>query len=176
MAIILDRTVLPDIIEAQKRLGLNQEALGKLVGVSRKTVSRWFGGGSDPSPQAALTMIRALHPAHRDVAARLAKHLSTTLDALGLPAPAPPPKAASLPLPPPLASPPPRPFPPAHLVVESVVCAAADAQGLAPSAVRPLVQAAFARARGLGVTIAEVDDALSGKAEAKEGKAAKKKE
>jgi DNA-binding XRE family transcriptional regulator len=174
MAIILDRTVLPDIIEAQKRLGLNQEALGRLVGVSRKTVSRWFGGGSDPSPQAALTLIRVLNPAHRDVAARLAKHLSTTLDALGLPAPAPPPKPAPLPQPP--ASPPPRPFPPAHLVVESVVCAAADAQGLAPSAVRPLVQAAFARARGLGVTVAEVDDALSGKAEAKEGKAAKKKE
>jgi hypothetical protein len=66
-----------------------------------------------------------------------------------------------------------RPYPPTRLVIDSVVCAAAEALGTPPAAVRPVVQAAFARARGLGVSVDEVDDALSGKPTAVEPAQAK---
>lgn len=46
-------------------------------------------------------------------------------------------------------------------MVESIVCAAAETMQTTPSAVRDVLRTAFARARGLGMTIEEVDDALS---------------
>jgi hypothetical protein len=61
------------------------------------------------------------------------------------PRPKPPPSLAAA-QPPPLAAPPALPPIPAAVLVESVVCSAADAMALAPQAVRPALLAAFARA------------------------------
>ena len=46
------------------------------------------------------------------------------------------------------------------LMVESVVCAAAEAQGVLPAEVRSVLRAAFQRARAMSLTVEEVDDAL----------------
>jgi len=66
-----------------------------------------------------------------------------------LPAPALPPAP---PLPPPI---------PPGVLVDSVVCAAAEAMSLSPQALRPAVLAAFARARDAGLTLDAVVDALA---------------
>ena len=161
MPLLIDRTILPVLSEAQNRLGLTQDQLGDLAGVSRRTVLRWYTNRATPSSIHVTPIISALHPQHRDVATKLAQHLGTTLAALGLVVPENPKSAPPPPAPPP--PPPVRPLPPTHLLVDSIVCAAAEALGTTPTAVRPVVQAAFARARGLGVTVHEVDDALSGK-------------
>jgi hypothetical protein len=161
----IDRTILPVVAEAQRRLGLTQDTLAALAGVSRRTVSRWYANRALPAPHNVTPIIGALHPQQRDLAAKLADHLGQTLAALGFAPPeqphkAPPPPAPAPPSPPP---PPGRAFPPPGLLIDSIVCAAAEALDTTPAAVRPIVRAAFARARGLGVSVDEVDDALSPK-------------
>jgi len=66
------------------------------------------------------------------------------------PPPAPPPEVVVAPLPP---EPPPL---PAHVLVDSVVCAAAEVMAVAPQTLRPLLLAAFARAHEARLTAAEV--------------------
>jgi hypothetical protein len=49
---------------------------------------------------------------------------------------------------------------PPHLV-DTVVCAAAEALGVPPPAVRPALLAAFQRAREVGLTTEDVEQAIS---------------
>jgi hypothetical protein len=77
------------------------------------------------------------------------------LEGLGIAKPAPPVVAAPAPVVPV------RPFPPTRLVVESVVCAATEVMQASPVAVHGVLRAAFARARGLGRTVEEMDEALT---------------
>jgi hypothetical protein len=80
-----------------------------------------------------------------------------TLESLGIVTPAPAPVV--VPPPPPPAPPPPL---PTALVVEAVVCAAADALQAPPSAVRGALLAAFCRARELRLSVNDVESALAG--------------
>jgi transcriptional regulator with XRE-family HTH domain len=41
---------------ARRRSGLNQEALGKLLGVSRQVISKWENGGSVPRSNELLLL------------------------------------------------------------------------------------------------------------------------
>jgi hypothetical protein len=87
-------------------------------------------------------------------AAEIAIGADTTLEALGIVRPPPP------------AAPPPLPAPPQPAlgsVVDSIVCAAAEAVDLSPGAIRPALVAAFARARELGLGVEAVEGALAGK-------------
>ncbi|MGD0524991.1 MAG: helix-turn-helix transcriptional regulator [Polyangiaceae bacterium] len=148
------------VVRAQMALGLGQGELADKLETSRRTVTRWIARESVPSTGQLQTLARLVHPVNPAVAAELATHGGTTLVALGLErlapsAEAPAPSTTTAP------SPPPRPFPPARLMVESIVCAAAEAMGVVPSGVRGVLRAAFARARALGLTTEEVDDALS---------------
>src|SRR4029077_16663730 len=70
---------------------------------------------------------------------------------------------------PPSPPPPPRPPPPApppppdpRYIVDTVVCAAAEAIQLMPEAIRPALRAAFRRARLAGLSVQDVDKALHG--------------
>ncbi len=139
---------------SQLELGMSQGDLGKLLGVSRRTISRWvssFPGVTEPQVH---TLVRAVHPRNPVLAAELAAHVGQTLVGLGVvPPPAP---AAPAPAPPP----PPRPLPPIPLLVESVVCAAADALETKPAAVRDALTAAFVRAQKMGLSVEEVVRAL----------------
>ncbi len=136
---------LPILARAQLVLGVNQEGLGSIAGVSRRTVQRWYARASSPSQSDLGAIAAALFPVDRALAAELATAAGTSLEALGLverPPPAtPPPLAAS------------------HLV-DSVVCVAADACGLTPGAVRGAVLAAFVRARELRMTVEDVESGL----------------
>ena len=152
-----DRDATALVIEAQRVLGHTQEQLGKMLGLSRRTVSRWGNHTSGPTPEHLHALARAVHPLDPALAAKLARAGGETLERLGIARPAP---AAAPPVTAAVAAAP-RPFPPTRLVVESVVCAAAETMQASPSAVRGVLRAAFTRARGLGLTVEEMDDALA---------------
>ncbi len=112
----------------------------------------------------------AVFPHDASLAAQLASEAGTTLEGLGLvtpPAPLPPaPPTPSPPAPVVVPGPPPRAFPPIALMVDSIVLASIDAAATlgatgAREAVPTLLRAAFSRARGLGLTTEEIDEALS---------------
>ena len=144
-------------------LGLTQGGLADLLGISRRTVSRWDAGERDPSNEQLHQIARAIFPRDGELAAGLAAEGGTTLEGLGLvPRPAPPPPAP--PAPP---TPPARAFPPVGLMIDSILLSAIEAaEGQRASlrerdAIREVLRAAFARARALGLTLDEVDEALS---------------
>ncbi len=109
--------------------------LAKLLGCSRRTVQRNSRTEGLSRDEHYLRLIRAWHPRNPDLARQLAAARGTTLEALGLAPPAPPPDTTG----------------PLH--ADSVVYAAADVLQLPPSAVRPAVAAAFAKAREHGATV-----------------------
>jgi hypothetical protein len=87
-----------------------------------------------------------VYPRDPDLAARLAASQLATLEQFGI---APPPTAAA---------------PPGQAAerrdIDSLLCAAADAMNGPPRAVRPIVTAAFVRARDMGLTVEAVAAAL----------------
>jgi hypothetical protein len=100
-----------------------------------------------------------VYPRNAELAQSIAEACSETLESLGIVAP-PPPAVA-----PPLAPPPPPLAP--QFVADLVVCAAADAIGAAPATARTALLAAFRRAREMGLTVAEVEKALTAQAATK---------
>jgi hypothetical protein len=155
MVYIPDENLLPLIVQAQKVLAFDNQDLAKLVKLSPRTITRWWSNESSPSGDHVLAILRAVHPKDATVSAQLATQLGHTLETLGVvvrPPPAPP-------APPPPPPPPPRPA--SDRLVEAVVCAAAEALESTPAAVRPVLRAAFARARKLRMTVEEIDEALS---------------
>ncbi|HEY3820796.1 MAG TPA: antitoxin Xre-like helix-turn-helix domain-containing protein [Polyangiaceae bacterium] len=149
------------LVRAQQVLGFQQGELADLLGVSRRTVQRIGGRDGTVHAQYMHVLARAVHAKDPELAAALASEGGKTLETLGLVSPAVAPPAA-----PPVhavtpEAPPARPLPPTRLMVESIVCAAAETMQTPPAAVRDVLRAAFARARGLGLTVEEVDEALS---------------
>ena len=139
------------VTRAQLLLGMTHRAFGEALGASERTAARWVRRVSPLSVPQLCTLARLVYPRDPELAETLAAAASETLESLGIVTsapPAPPPAA----LPPPLAP---------HLVADLVVCAAADALGAAPSAARGALLAAFARARELGLSVAEVEAALA---------------
>lgn len=116
-----------------------------MLGSSRRTVQRWDAGRGTPDGPQLAKLAAAVFPHDSDLAQKLAHAAGTTLDGLGL---VPPASSAS------------RVAKPNHLV-DSVVCAAAEALATVPSAVRPVLLAAFRRAREVGVTVEDVERAMS---------------
>jgi DNA-binding XRE family transcriptional regulator len=150
---------------ARLALGSTQKDMADLLGVSTRTASRWEGGDSYPSLTHITKVARAVHPKDARLAESLAAEAGTTLEALGLVARPPPPAPAPPPAPP---VPPPRAFPPIALVIDSVLLAAFDAASKHDdSALRErevivdILRAAVSRARGLGLTLDEIDGALN---------------
>jgi transcriptional regulator with XRE-family HTH domain len=150
------------VVRMRMALGLTQKELGERFGASMRTAARWEGGNSQPSLEQIQEMARAVHEKDAALAAALAAESGTTLEGLGLVT-----RARTEPLVP--AGPPPRPFPPIALMVDSVVLAALDA--VAAHAETPLREraaiidvlgASVGRAKGLGLTIDELDGALAG--------------
>jgi transcriptional regulator with XRE-family HTH domain len=124
--------------EARRRMHVNQRQFAEAVGSSLRTVQRWETSRSSPVPAAIHRVADAVRPHDASLAAEL--------DALS-PRPAPP---ASLVTPP--ASPERPPLTDA-ILLDALVCAAAEAMGLAPQTLRPALLAAFTRAKATGLTI-----------------------
>jgi len=147
---------------ARETLHLNQLGLAELVGSSLRTVQRWETRRGQPSISVMQVLADAVRPHDPDLASQID---------VWAPRPAPPappvlpPAAVEIAappvLPPPLPPPPPVPPIPQAVLVDSVVCAAAEAMTLSPQAVRPAVLAAFARARDAALTVEAVVGALA---------------
>jgi DNA-binding XRE family transcriptional regulator len=141
------------LVRAQVALRTTQQELAQRLGASRRTATRWAARQSSPSPEQMRELARLAYAAgDTALAADIATTCGETMVGLGLVAASAPIEGVA-----PVA-PPPRPSP---LVVDAVVCAAADEAALTPSAVRGILRAAFARAVALGLTAEEVADALS---------------
>lgn len=143
-----NRPTHPLLLRSQEALAMSQRQIGEALGVSQRTVSRWYARGPGLTIAQLHTLARLVHPRDPDLAADLAAAASETLESLGIVAP--------------------KEVVPSHLVVDSVVCAAADSLGVAPGPVRHALHAAFKRARALGLRMEDVEAALapSGKPDA----------
>jgi hypothetical protein len=139
--------MLPVYVHAMHALGLNHDDTARLFGVSRRSSQRWASNGAPLSPHHAE--LRARHVARIDhaLAAELAASVGKTPEAFGIPSPAPTATAR-------------LDIDPTH-ILDSVVCAAADAASMLPSAVRPALLAAIRRARQLGFTLEAVEAGLA---------------
>ncbi len=136
------------VIEARRHLAVSQGKLGTMLGSSARTGQRWERGGMPPAPQQLHQLAALVHPFDPELAARIATAGGSTLAELGIALPPAPAPGAGMPNP--------------TLMVDSVVCAAADAMQLVPEAVRPALRAAFRRARLAGLSVEAVDAALHG--------------
>ena len=131
------------LIECRMALDLTQEAFGDILGRTKRTVQRWEDRGTMLLPSEVVALAKALSWLRPDLAAQIASSADSTLDQLGIvPHAAVTTSAASDP-------------------IDSVVRAAAEAMSAAPDAIRPAVEAAFARAHELGLDVRTVVDRLS---------------
>jgi DNA-binding transcriptional regulator YiaG len=157
----MTKPLIPMLIEARRHLDLSQGELGMKLGYSRRTGQRWERGGSPPGPEELHILAALVHPHSAELSADLAGAGGTTLEALGI---VPPPLPTSAPAPPAdgasPAPPPPVSLPDPIHIVDTVVCAAAEAIQIMPGAIRPALRAAFRRARLAGLSVEDVDAAL----------------
>jgi transcriptional regulator with XRE-family HTH domain len=130
---------------ARQALGVTQQGLGDVLHVSKRTVVRYQAGASVPSAFQLHPLARAVYARDPELASEIAEAAGTSLTRLGIAPPEPPPA---------------RPQPSVRDLVDSVVCAAAEAIAATPQAVRPALLAAFDRAASVGLTVDEVRDAL----------------
>jgi|HubBroStandDraft_1064217.scaffolds.fasta_scaffold64436_1 hypothetical protein len=136
---------------ASRALGTNQRGLAELLGLSRRTISRWVRAGNALATPAHIdTLARAVHAHDPALAARIVAVRGATLVDAGIV----PPEPAPAPLPPP-------PAPPAPYLVDVVVCAAAEALDVSPRVVRSALLAAFQRARAVGLDVAALESSLA---------------
>jgi DNA-binding XRE family transcriptional regulator len=149
--LLLHRDARALISLARSCLGMSQEQFGIALGASKRTATRWDSGRANPSIGQVRELAALVYPRDPSLAAELAVAAGTTLESLGIVAPAPPAPA-------PPALPPP---PPPRLVVQAVVCAAADALQVPPSTVRAALLAAFRTAHELRFTVEDVEKALA---------------
>ncbi len=148
-----DRSVARLVDRASALMSAKQPGVPRLFDTSKRTLQRWQSGEYRPLASQLGHVARVVHPVDAGLAAQIAEAGGQTLVSLGLEAPPPVPPA---PLPP----------MPRHLIVDAVVCAAADSTDAAPSAVRATLLAAFRRARELGLSTEEVERALEESAKA----------
>jgi hypothetical protein len=136
----LRRPLLPLVyltVRSRELLHLNQQMFADHVGSSLRTVQRWEAKRGAPPRDVILWMADAVRSIDPEIAAHLDVYAPR-------PMPPPPPEPAKPIEAPPPPAPPPPPLP-QHVLVDSVVCAAAEAMGVTPQAIRPAVLAAFAR-------------------------------
>jgi hypothetical protein len=135
------------VVRAGLALRLSQGELGTLLGVSRRTISRWTGGGARLIKDQGEALARALHPVDVALARKAAEAGGSSLVALGLD-PAVVAQSAKEAL--------------AANVrrVRTVLYEAADAIDASPRAVRPALLAAFRAASAEGLSLAEATAAL----------------
>jgi transcriptional regulator with XRE-family HTH domain len=143
--------------QAGLTLAMSHGQLAKLLGVSRRSVSRWIAEGTWISVRHAKALAEAVHAGNRPLAARFAGLAGKSLVELGLEAP-----AAAAPVAPAPTSPDARTpkSPDATKLLDAVVCAAAEAMDASPRAVRPALLAAVKCAREVGLTLEAMDAML----------------
>ena len=154
------------LVLSREALHLNQQELSALVGSSLRTVQRWENSRAHPSHWHIHRLTDAMASVDPQIAAELDELAPRpkpppppVVEPPPQPEPPPPPPPATPPPPPP--EPPPPPRIPDEVLVDAVVCAAAEAMSLVPQAVRPAILAAFTRARDARLTPEAVVAVLS---------------
>ncbi len=140
------------LVRAGMALRLSQGEIGTLLGVSRRTISRWTGSGAALIKDQGQALARALHPVDVALARKAAEAGGSSLAALGLD-PAVVAQGAKEAL--------------AANVrrVRTVLYEAADAIDASPRAVRPALLAAFRAASAEGLSLADATAALEAMAQ-----------
>jgi hypothetical protein len=153
------------LIEARWALDIpSQGAMGTFLGSSRRSGQRWERGEAHPTGPQVQQLARLVYPKNASLAAEIAAAAGTTVEALGL-VPRPPPPPPPVPVAP-VVAPAPT-VASASVQVDSLVLSAAEALDASPRVVRPVLYAAFARARQLALTVEVVEETLRPKPEAK---------
>ena len=129
---------------------LSQPGLAELLGSSTRTVQRWETDRATPLPTHVYALADAVRGRDPGLADELEAWAETQQPRVVLP-----PALVEAPRPAPA---PARSNVPSLVLVDSLVCAAAEALSMAPQAVRPAIIAAFQRARFAGLS---VDDVLA---------------
>ncbi len=157
---------IPLLMQASRALGLTHKGMADVCNTSMRTAQRWAAGRAHPSPAQVLLLAGAVLPKDPELAEALAREAGTSLVAAGLVSPPAPAAAAAT------HGPAARPFPPVTLMVDSILHAATQSAGThaadptSHQAILEITRSAFARARGLGLSVEEVHDALAAVASA----------
>jgi len=142
-----DRSLIGALLaETCVTLGMTHGALGKMLGMSRRTVSRWAREGTVLSRNNLVTLARAVHRRDRRLAGEFAAQAGETLVSFGLEVPV-------VQVPAPIGAP--------GKLLDAVVCAAAEALDASPRKVRPALLAALRCAREAGLTMEQMETMLS---------------
>jgi transcriptional regulator with XRE-family HTH domain len=150
-----NRPTAPLVVRAQTVLRMTHRQFGEALGASERTSARWARGSSSVSVEQLCALAKLVYPRDPELAGTLAEASSETLESLGIVATALAVPASSESAPAPRLAP--------RFVADLVVCAAADVLGVAPRSARAALLAAFSRAREMGLSVAEVEEALAGR-------------
>ncbi len=121
----------------------SQGELGVLLGSSKSTGQRWERREAFPLPEQLHQLAALVFPRDAQLAAEIAAASGSTLEKLGVT-----PTAAAA-------------APDQIHIVDTVVCAAAEAMQVVPDAIRPALRAAFRRARQAQLSLETIDEALN---------------
>jgi hypothetical protein len=133
------------LYEAQRALSTSQQGVGRVMGLSRRTIVRWVRHGQPTFTQGqAASLARAVHPHDPALAERIAAAGWTSLAALGIVTPNAK-RADAV----------------ARARFDAVVCAAAEVLDASPRAVRPALLAAVRRAADVGLTLTDLEAGLA---------------
>jgi transcriptional regulator with XRE-family HTH domain len=140
------------VVLARRAIGVSQTEFADLIGSSKRTIIRWGTGVTLPVEAELKVIARVVHPYDNALASEIASEAGETLASLGLESATPPSQ--------PVEEASARPVPSPRDLVDSIVCAAAEAASCTPQAIRPALVAAFDRAERVGLDVAEVRAAL----------------
>jgi len=144
MAVYLNRPIGDLLVRARGTLGMTQRTFGEALGASYRTAQRWDAGRAVPVVMQMRELAKLVFPHDASLAAEIAGAASETLASLGL--------VSAEPALPPI---------PRRLLIDAVVAATAEATKTYPSAARAGLHAALTQARALGVTLEELETAVT---------------
>jgi hypothetical protein len=139
----------------QTTLHVTQKELGNLIGLSSRTIIRYYQHGGFFLPSQYATLAKALAPHDVALATYCARLSGLPPEQLGIA------KAPALPAPASAAPAAVRPAPSAPHLADSVVCAGAEAMQCTPTQMRPGLAAALERMIALGMGADEMLKAMA---------------
>jgi hypothetical protein len=147
---------MPELLwRLQTTLHMTQKELAELIGLSSRTIIRYYQQGGTFIPSQYATLAKALASKDVGLATYCARLSGMTLEQLAIAkalAPLAPSSAAGAPA---------RPAPSAPYLADSVVCAGAEAMQCTPAQMRPGLAAALERMLALGMSAEETLEAMS---------------
>jgi hypothetical protein len=156
MAVVPTHLPMPELLlRLQTTLRMNQKELANLLGLSSRTIIRYYQRGGTLLPSSYATLAKALAPRDPALATYCARLSGLTLEQLGIAA------APTLPAPASSAVAGARPAPSAAHLADSVVCAGAEAMQCTPTQMRPGLAAALERMIALGMNAEQMLEAVS---------------